>query len=298
MSKMPRIFEPNAKALFQKWDEPAFRSDTVHLHWMASQFYRCLLQFALISTTRPDLPADEDQLRRILGGVPEDIWAQHRDEVLSMFLRDEVNGVKVLYQKRLRKDWAVIETYRKEQRDKANKRWEKSQKQETQNSPPTSKDATAMPGQCRSDATAMPGSSNEVVGISHEEEVVVVEENPSTSSPSFSKVKNKIATIYKKALKHGITWREAETKELERILLEFAPQKIVKAWLRYLETGDVWDKDHGFPFSAFSKKVGQFLVAESDDDDDVDDDFPPTYDPVNRPLLSTKLPARKAPVQQ
>jgi hypothetical protein len=91
MPTSPKLFEPNTKALFQKWAERDFRADTTHLHWQARLFYRSLLQAAFFVSTRPDLPDDNDELRRILGGVPDDVWVEHQDEVRKMFQREEVS---------------------------------------------------------------------------------------------------------------------------------------------------------------------------------------------------------------
>jgi uncharacterized protein YdaU (DUF1376 family) len=126
-----KLIHPNAAALFQKWMERDFIADTSFMHWQARLFYRALLQHAFLGTTRPDLPDDEDQLRCILGGVPESIWAKHRDQVTGMFQREEINGTKFLFHKRLRRDWKILGAFRKDQRDKANKRWKREQEKKS-----------------------------------------------------------------------------------------------------------------------------------------------------------------------
>src|ERR1700735_1708811 len=107
------------------------------------------------------------------------------------------------------------------------------------------------------------------------------------ASAFFSKTKNKIAQIYQRRFKHKITWQEAETKALELILQDHSPENIVRAYGRYLETGDDWEKQRGFPFCSFSKKASQYLVAEADDDDE-GPYYPPSYIPP---------PPKKAPTQ-
>lgn len=166
MPTSPKLFEPNTKALFQKWAERDFRADTTHMHWQARSFYRSLLQAAFFVSTRPDLPDDNDELRRILGGVPDDVWVEHQDEVRKMFQCGEVNGVGVLFQNRLRKDWAAIESYREEQRAKATKGWQKRQKGQSKDSAAMPRHATALPEQ----SSGVPGIRHEVVGIKHEVE--------------------------------------------------------------------------------------------------------------------------------
>jgi hypothetical protein len=165
MPTSPKLFEPNTKALFQKWAERDFRADTTHMHWQARLFYRSLLQAAFFVSTRPDLPDDNDELRRILGGVPHDVWEPYQDEVRKMFQHEEVNGVGVLFQNRLRKDWAAIESYREEQRSKAAKGWQKRHRVQSKNPAAMPQHATALPEQ----SSGVPGIRHEVVGIKHEE---------------------------------------------------------------------------------------------------------------------------------
>jgi uncharacterized protein YdaU (DUF1376 family) len=112
--------------------ERDFIADTSFMHWQARLFYRALLQQAFLCSTRPDLPDDEDQLRCILGGIPEAAWTKHRDQVLGMFQREEVKGVKVLFQKRLRRDWKMLGDYRREQSDKAKTRWKREQERKAE----------------------------------------------------------------------------------------------------------------------------------------------------------------------
>jgi uncharacterized protein YdaU (DUF1376 family) len=139
--------------LHQKWSERDFLADTTHMSWLARMFYARLLQSAPHFTTRPDLPDDDDQLRKILGGVPKDVWNEHRDVVRAMFTADTVNGINVLWQKRLREDWQGVEAYRKQQSDLAKRKWAK-------------RDAEAMPRQsegtlspCLGTAMVMPRQS-------------------------------------------------------------------------------------------------------------------------------------------
>jgi uncharacterized protein YdaU (DUF1376 family) len=100
--------------IFQKWDDKAFAYDTMNLHWQARLFYRALLQVSWHLTTRPDLPDDDAQLQHILN-APSDIWDAHKAAVRGMFTRDAETGV--LWQKRLRADWAVLVAYREKQRE-------------------------------------------------------------------------------------------------------------------------------------------------------------------------------------
>jgi hypothetical protein len=115
---------------YQKWDEKAFQFDTMHLHWQARLLYRALLQSAWHLSTRPDLPADDNQLQNILS-VPSDIWTQHSKAVRSMFHID--NEIGVLWQKRLRADWKTLTDYRAKQKELANRRYNKTNAGDAQN---------------------------------------------------------------------------------------------------------------------------------------------------------------------
>ena len=109
--------------IYQKWDEKSFLFDTQHLHWMARSLYRTLLQNAFHLPTRPDLPDDDEQLRQIACGGDVEVWAKHGPAVRAMFKPDPDR--KVLWQKRLRKDWQDLEIYRQNQKERADKRWQK-----------------------------------------------------------------------------------------------------------------------------------------------------------------------------
>jgi hypothetical protein len=54
------------------------------------------------------------------------------DQVLGMFQREGVKGVKVLFQKRLRRDWKMLGDYRREQSDKAKTRWKREQERKAE----------------------------------------------------------------------------------------------------------------------------------------------------------------------
>jgi uncharacterized protein YdaU (DUF1376 family) len=103
------------KPNFQKWDEQSFTIDTTHLDWLDRLLYRALLQKAWYISARPNLPDNDAELRKVLGGVPEDIWKEHKTAVRSMFRTASVNGAAVLTQKRLQEDWGSLEAYRTQQ---------------------------------------------------------------------------------------------------------------------------------------------------------------------------------------
>jgi hypothetical protein len=142
----------NEKAPFQKWAESdfAYKTTVEHpMHWQARLFYRGLLQIAFRCATRPNLPDDDEQLKSLLGGIPDDIWKAHRAAVRAWFKPDKVNGVKVLTHHRLQEDWQELQDFREEQRTKANKSWESRRKKAIARPEPSHGNATAMPRQCQ-----------------------------------------------------------------------------------------------------------------------------------------------------
>jgi len=118
---------------------------------------------------------------------------------------------------------------------------------------------------------------------------------PASPTPSFEKVKSKIFKDYERKLGREITWREgpkAEEAALEGLIQTHTPVEIVLAHRKYLETADKWERTRGYPFCSFAKKMDQYLASEDDEENSAVDDRPPTYDPINRPLRSTKVPVQ------
>lgn len=111
--------------IFFKWSEQAFITDTRCMHWQASLLYRALLQSAWCLSTRPDVPDDDAAIARILS-VPEAVWLEHAADVRKMFSPLTVDGVRLLRQGRLHREWCVIEAHRAKQTELANRRWNKT----------------------------------------------------------------------------------------------------------------------------------------------------------------------------
>jgi uncharacterized protein YdaU (DUF1376 family) len=129
-----KLIEMDARPLFQKWSESDFLMKTTvekPMHWLARLFYRGLLQRAFICETRPNLPDNDADLRILLGGVPEDEWAEHQAAIRAWFTPKTINGVKVLIHKRLQEDWQLLLDYREEQRVKGQKSGEARRRNRT-----------------------------------------------------------------------------------------------------------------------------------------------------------------------
>jgi len=98
---------PEDKPLYQPWNEDDFSGDllvsamTPVQKWM----YRTLLQRAFFHSTRPDLPNDPELLWRLAGCESRKQWDDNAQPVLAMFKSEDVGGIPMLYQKRLRADW-------------------------------------------------------------------------------------------------------------------------------------------------------------------------------------------------
>jgi hypothetical protein len=313
---MRKPTESNAKALFQRWHERDFLADTLCIHWQARLFYRALLQAAFLVTTRPDLPDDDDQLRRLLGGIPESTWEEHRVEVLGMFERAEVGGVKVLFQKRLRKDWASLEEYRDEQREKANTRWAKRRGEPSANSPVMPRHnngnadahATALHGQCNGNAKErvkervrerVKREGEESVGKNSKatdlqtdlRSVVSGAEKPKVPEDVFKSAQKRFRRIVGRSLgslsKKESEWSEIVAREGGETVL-----KAIEMWAQenkdFLKTAKFGCLQH------FLKNHVDYIYAaklppEADDDDDdygnavtIEDIRPPGYTPPAR----------------
>jgi hypothetical protein len=97
---------------YLRWDEPAFWADRVVASRMTTHqrhLYRALLLAALWCPTRPDLPNDDNELYLLADADDVADWQKNKAPILTKFHEDEVDGAKVLYNNRLRKEWAVFE---------------------------------------------------------------------------------------------------------------------------------------------------------------------------------------------
>jgi hypothetical protein len=129
---------------FQKWAERDFLADTMMMHWQARMFYRTLLQAGFsTASTRPNLPANPDQLRRLLGGVPAEIWAEHEAEVLAMFTPSP-DGL-LLTHRRLLEDFGKLQDYRHAQAKTSSAYWEKTRAERLATSKTSERLATPKP---------------------------------------------------------------------------------------------------------------------------------------------------------
>jgi uncharacterized protein YdaU (DUF1376 family) len=70
--------------------------------------YRALLLAALWCPTRPDLPNDDNELYLLADADDVADWQKNKAPILTKFHEDEVDGVKVLYNSRLRREWEVF----------------------------------------------------------------------------------------------------------------------------------------------------------------------------------------------
>lgn len=123
--KLKPPVRPDSAPPFQKWCEKDFVADTIHMHWLARMFYARLLQIAFsTSPHRPNIKDSDEAICKLLGNVPLDTWQQHQAEVLEMFQHSEVNGVPVLTQSRLQRDYEVLQDYRFSQSKISKEYWD------------------------------------------------------------------------------------------------------------------------------------------------------------------------------
>lgn len=98
------------KPLYQPWSEEAFRADIQVMAMAPRQrwMYRTLLQAAFFCSTRPYLPDDDAQLWMLAGCESLKQWERDKYVVRAMFTPVEMDGVRLLSQKRLLADWTRI----------------------------------------------------------------------------------------------------------------------------------------------------------------------------------------------
>jgi hypothetical protein len=108
------VSETKRKPLYQPWNEEAFRADLQVGAMSPTQrwIYRTLLQAAFFHSTRPYLPDEDAQLWLLAGCESPRQWERNKDVVRAMFATVEIDGVRLLSQKRLLVDWDRLEEKR------------------------------------------------------------------------------------------------------------------------------------------------------------------------------------------
>jgi uncharacterized protein YdaU (DUF1376 family) len=103
----------DSKGKYQPWYHESFMSDprVRRMSSLAAKTYMLLLHEAFVCSTRPNLPDDEDELK-LLGWCSDKEWLVVRDPVLGMFAKEEIDGQKLLTNKRLTKDWEHLQEIR------------------------------------------------------------------------------------------------------------------------------------------------------------------------------------------
>jgi hypothetical protein len=109
--------------------------------------YRTLLQAAFFHSTRPYLPDDDAQLWLLAGCESPKRWERNKEVVRAMFTTVEIDGVRLLSQKRLLADWDRLEE--KRQMLSENGRRGRKAQLESSNRPAN---AEQMPGNCPANA--------------------------------------------------------------------------------------------------------------------------------------------------
>jgi hypothetical protein len=101
------ILRDNSKALYQPWREEAFRADEYvqALAPVEKWMLRALLQAAFVCSQRPYLPDDDARLWVLAGCDSQEQWDQHKVAVRALFTPIQLDGQKLLSQKKLIEDW-------------------------------------------------------------------------------------------------------------------------------------------------------------------------------------------------
>lgn len=93
------------------WHELEFMGDEQVAMGMSNlqrHFYRALCIKGMFCSTRPYLPADDNQLWLLADAGSLKAWLENKDAVLVKFQPVEIKGVKLLAQKRLLRDWELL----------------------------------------------------------------------------------------------------------------------------------------------------------------------------------------------
>ena len=103
-----------SKGIYQPWSHEEFMADrrVRRMSPTAVKTYMMLLHEAYICSTRPYLPDDEDELFLMAFCESQEEWDSVKEVVLGMFEKKTVDGVKVLSNKRLERDWAHLQEIR------------------------------------------------------------------------------------------------------------------------------------------------------------------------------------------
>src|SRR6185312_7602408 len=101
------MLDESSKANYQPWRQEEFNAD-IRVRKMTSLcrwIYKTLLQEAWVCSTRPYLPADDEQLWMLSDCDSLEQWLENKQIVLKMFEKIEVDGVPLLLHKRIQADW-------------------------------------------------------------------------------------------------------------------------------------------------------------------------------------------------
>lgn len=101
------MLDESSKANYQPWRQEEFSAD-IRVRKMTSLcrwIYKTLLQEAWVCSTRPYLPADDEQLWMLSDCDSLEQWLENKSVVLRMFEQIEVGGVSLLLHKRIQADW-------------------------------------------------------------------------------------------------------------------------------------------------------------------------------------------------
>ena len=103
-----------SKGIYQPWCHEEFMADrrVRRMSPTAVKTYMMLLHEAYVCSTRPYLPDDEEELRLMAYCESDEEWLSVREVVLGMFESKIVDGIKVLSNKRLERDWEKLQEIR------------------------------------------------------------------------------------------------------------------------------------------------------------------------------------------
>lgn len=264
--KLKPPVRPDSAPPFQKWCEKDFVADTIHMHWLARIFYARLLQIAFsTSPHRPNIKASNAAICKLLGNVPLDVWQEHQSEVLEMFQQTEVNGIPVLSQSRLQRDYEVLQDYRFSQSKISKEYWDGVRKERrglegaTQNPPTPIGKGFGIP------SVQGPVSQDDVdfdsdIYVENYGEVEIVPPKPrSSSQPSFKpKSEDPVINEMEKLWHH---WKDkvldlTGQELVSELVQQYGKDRVIDVWAWYCQS----PLSHHFPDSMYSMEPDQVLT--------------------------------------
>jgi len=249
------------KPLYQPWNEEAFRAD-LHVGAMTPTqrwIYRTLLQAAFFHSTRPHLPDDDAQLWLLAGCETPKQWERNKGVVRAMFTPVEVDGLRLLSQKRLLADWDRLE----EKRQILSENGRRGRKAQLQSSNRPA-NAEQMPGNCPPFAGQEKLKEVEVKRSEVKENLKPAPKPPAPADPRFQPFLDFAFGAFEQ--KHGQkpTWSGKDFRALSTMLASnkgLGADELQRRFRNYISSTETFTQKQGDSLAYFSAHTDSFLAG-------------------------------------